>query len=425
MIVTIHPSQLNGKIHAPASKSYMQRACAAALLSKGTTIIKNSGISNDDKAALDIIQQLGASIEFIGDELYIKSNGVIPISNEINCGESGLSMRMFTPLAALCEKEITISGEGTLLNRPMNFFDEILPVLGVQVQSNHGKLPLIIQGPLLPRDIEIDGSLSSQFLTGLLMAFSAADAKGKTIKVKGLKSAPYINLTLEVMRQFGMKVPENRNNEEFHFQDSTTNNLNTITNYTVKGDWSGGAFLLVAGALAGSITVIGLNNHSLQADRKIIDALQLANAKTEINFKEIKVYPSELKAFEFDATDCPDLFPPLTALAAYCKGISKIKGVSRLEHKESNRALTLQQEFGKMGVKIKLAGDDMLIEGNGVVKGTVVHSQHDHRIAMACAVAALKAEGVMEIEESQAVNKSYPNFFLDLEKLGATVSLKK
>src|SRR4030095_12711397 len=174
MKVTIHPSQLKGIIQAPASKSSMQRACAAALLSKGTTIIHNPGHSNDDKAAMDIIQRLGAEIQVQRSELIVKSNGINPIASEINCGESGLSIRMFTPLVALSDKQITINGSGSLLTRPMDFFDEILPQLGVKINSNNGKLPMTIQGPLQPRNIEVDGSLSSQFLTGLLMAYDAS-----------------------------------------------------------------------------------------------------------------------------------------------------------------------------------------------------------------------------------------------------------
>ena len=423
MKVTIQPSQLKGIIQAPASKSSMQRACAAALLAKGKTIIQNPGHSNDDKAAIDIIQKLGAVTIGDNEELTVESKGVKPVASEINCGESGLSIRMFTPLVALSDKEITINGSGSLATRPMDFFDEILPQLGVRIKSNEGKLPLIIQGPLIPANIEVDGSLSSQFLTGLLLAFAASDAKDVSIKVNNLKSKPYIDLTLDVMKKFGFKLPENRNYEEFYFDKNTHESQLTTRDYTVEGDWSGGAFLLVAGAIAGPITVRGLDLASTQADKAIVDALMAANAGIAMDGKSIQLVPTDMNAFEFDATDCPDLFPPLVALASYCKGETHIKGVSRLTHKESNRSLTLQEEFGKMGVKIELEDDVMIIHGGNGLKGAKVHSRHDHRIAMACAVAALKAEGEMQIEESQAVKKSYPDFYNDLEKLGADVSL--
>ncbi|MDE3142948.1 MAG: 3-phosphoshikimate 1-carboxyvinyltransferase [Bacteroidota bacterium] len=434
MIVTIQPSTLSGNIYAPASKSSMQRACAAALVRKGISVIQNPGISNDDKAALSIIKEMGCEIKINNDELVIDSTNAIIHSqlktidsrlSTINCGESGLSIRMFTPIVALCKNKVTINGEGSLLKRPMDFFDEILPQLNVAINSNQGKLPLQITGPLQPKNIEIDGSLSSQFLTGLLMAYSASNTDAVSISVKDLKSKPYVDLTLKVMNDFGLNVPENNNYEEFVFRKSQISNLKSQINYTVEGDWSGAAFLLVAGAIAGNIIVKGLDVQSTQADKKIIEALQDCGCTLSISDTEINVANSPLgvRGFHLNATDCPDLFPPLVALASYCKGTTVIEGVSRLVHKESNRALTLQDEFAKMGVQIELQDDLMMIKGGDTVKGARVHSRHDHRIAMACAVAALKAEGETIIEEADAINKSYPNFYEHIKLLGASVSL--
>ncbi|MBC7587465.1 MAG: 3-phosphoshikimate 1-carboxyvinyltransferase [Chitinophagaceae bacterium] len=432
MKVTIQPSTLSGNIFAAASKSSMQRACAAALVRKGKSIIHNPGISNDDKAALDIIQKLGATIEFKDEVLIIKSKGVNPVSSSsedggINCGESGLSIRMFTPIVALSKQQTTINGTGSLLTRPMDFFDEILPQLSVGIKSNQGKLPLEIKGPLQANNIEIDGSLSSQFLTGLLMAFSASNADA-TIKVNNLKSKPYVDLTLEVMKQFGLNIPVNNNYESFEFNKTETTNTNSQIEYTVEGDWSGAAFLLVAGAIASNkgIVIKGLDVFSTQADKAILQALMDSGCTISVQPETIEIgLPSigvgGLKAFHFNATDCPDLFPPLVALASYCEGTTVIEGVSRLAHKESNRGLTLQEEFGKMGVEIILQDDLMLVKGGNGVKGANVHSRHDHRIAMACAVAALKADGETIIEEAEAINKSYPNFYEHLKKLGAIV----
>lgn len=399
----------------------MQRACAAALLSKGETTILNPGNSNDDKAAIEIIRALGAQVMKYDDKVIVNSSGLRPITDQINCGESGLSIRMFTPIIALSDKEITITGEGSLGTRPMDFFDKILPQLGAGIKSNDGKLPLVIQGPLKPAAIEVDGSLSSQFLTGLLMAYAAAGASDISIKVNNLKSRPYIDLTLEVIHHFGLGNIENRNYKEFIFHPVTEKKVSQ--EYTVEGDWSGGAFLLVAGAIAGPITVRGLDLTSTQADRAIVDALMAANAGIAMDAKGIQLHPVEMDAFYFDATDCPDLFPPLVALAAYCKGKSTIKGASRLIHKESNRALALQDEFDMMGVTIDIEDDLLIIHGGGEVKGADVHSHHDHRIAMACAVAALKATSEMVIDAAEAVNKSYPDFYQDLKKLGTDVSL--
>ncbi len=490
MQTTIQPSHLRGVRLAPASKSSMQRACAAAFLRVGETIIRHPGHSNDDKAALGVIQDLGAQVAGLPDgSLRVRSVGVaadgeraiagrspgsglgaargagdggsgdvevLDLPLEVNCGESGLGLRMFAPIFALSGRTIRVRGEGSLLKRPMDFFDEIFPQLGIRVVSNGGKLPLEIQGPLQPRTIEIDGSLSSQFLTGLLFAFAAVGAPGVSIRVRDLKSKPYIDLTLQVMRCFGWEV-ENRDYAEFLF--SVERKAGDPV-YTVEGDWSGGAFLLVAGAIAGPIRIQGLDEWSTQADKAILQALCDCGAVLEIGAEAILVGPpagaasvvggaslvgaasvvggasvvgaanvagslvQPLKAFTFDATDCPDLFPPLVALAAFCAGTTEILGVNRLAHKESDRGLTLQEEFGKMGVRIELQGDKMLVFGGRGVKGAVVHSRHDHRIAMACAVAALQAEGAVVIENAEAIDKSYPDFYSDLQALGASINIK-
>ncbi len=423
MKVIIKPSKISGTITAPASKSSMQRACAAALIRKGESLIHNPGISNDDLAAISIIKNLGATTEYSNEILIIKSNGIQPISNEINCGESGLSIRMFTPIAALSKHPIIINGEGSLLSRPMNFLDEIFPKLSVDILSNNGKLPLQITGPLQPNNILVDGSLSSQFLTGLLMSFAACEFKNDvTINVQDLKSKPYIDLTLAVMQSFGLNLPTNNNYESFTFHHSALfQNKNSTIHYTVEGDWSGAAFLLVAGAIAGNIIVTGLDVFSTQADKAILKALMDCGCHISIQSEQIEIGSSKLKPFHFDATDCPDLFPPLVALAAYCNGTTAIEGVNRLVHKESNRGLTLQKEFGKLGVEIILQDDLMLVKGGAEVTGEIVHSNYDHRVAMACAVAALGASGKTTIQGADAVNKSYPNFYQHLKAIGVSI----
>ncbi|MEO6329684.1 MAG: 3-phosphoshikimate 1-carboxyvinyltransferase [Ginsengibacter sp.] len=418
MIVTINPSIISGNVYAPASKSSMQRACAAALLSGGETVIDNPGKSNDDLAAIEVIKNLGAKVSaYQNDKLLIKGSDFTNISKEINCGESGLGLRMFAPIAAISSNEILLNGSGSLLQRPMDFFDEIFPQLGITVQSNKGKLPIKMKGPLQPEDIIIDCSLSSQFLTGLLMAYAKACTAPVSIKVKNLKSKPYVDLTLNILKHFGWSV-QNDAYEKFSFLP-TANSQRTTINYTVEGDWSGASFLLVASAIAGTINVEGLDLQSAQADKAILEALKLAGAQILFKENKISVGARELKGFDFDATNCPDLFPPLVSLAAYCKGATHIAGVSRLAHKESDRGLTLQSEFKKMGVTILLRGDLMTIESNGHPTGAVVHSNHDHRIAMACAVAGLQAQGHTTIHEAEAINKSYPDFYDHLKRLNA------
>ena len=421
MIATIYPSLIQGSIRSPRSKSDMQRACAAALLREGITTIVDPGRSNDDLAALDVIAKLGAIVQDCGDKIIVTSNGVHPHQNEINCGESGLGIRMFTPIAALSSAALTIIGKGSLVNRPMDFFDEIFPQLGIAVSTQSGKLPLHVKGPLIPKNIVVDGSLSSQFLTGLLMAYSASNAKDVTIEVSDLKSKPYIDLTLRVLHDFGMKVPVVQQHEFFIFSPEDHVQAKGEFSYEVEGDWSGAAFLFVAGAINNPIVIDGMRSDSVQADMKILEAIKDAGALLSQEGNRYKVAPASLHAFEFDATECPDLFPPLVALAAYCKGVTKIKGVNRLTYKESNRGLTLQDVFGKMGIQVELEGDMMLVHGGVQPKGANVHSHHDHRIAMAAAIAALGADGPVEIADAEAIDKSYPAFYTALKLLGVRI----
>ena len=425
MQVKIFPSVISGELSAPASKSSMQRACAAALLHTGITEIKNPGTSNDDKTALNIIAQLGAVITLKEEILCIKSYGFPKGFNAtdkiIHCGESGLSVRMFTPIAALCEQKIILKGEGSLAARPMDFFDKILPKFGVQIKSDKGKLPLEIEGSLEPMDITVDGSLSSQFLTGLLFAFGASVKNTVTLTVNNLKSKPYIDLTLDVMKHFGYNII-NQNFQQFIISKKNQD-VDTVIHYTVEGDWSSASFLLVAGAITGTVKVSGLDENSSQADKAIIDVLRDCGAEVSISTDFVQVSKVSLKPFTFDATDCPDLFPPLVALAAYCKGDSVIKGIHRLAAKESNRAETLQEVFGLMGIDILLQNDEMIIKGGYPLREAEISSHNDHRIAMAGAVAAIGATGCITITHAEAINKSYPGFFEDVKKIGTGLEI--
>ena len=425
MKAIVSPSLIQGTIQVPASKSAMQRACAAALISKGKTVLHNPGRSADDLAALGIITQLGATTIEVNENIEIESNGVNPIVDTINCGESGLSARMFTSIAATSSQPLVVTGTGSLLKRPFDFFETTYPKLQVSIETNHGLLPLKIQGPLQPAHIEIDGQLSSQFLTGLLFAYAAAGAKGVSINVRNLKSRPYVDLSILMLASFGLNTPLLHDHRLFHFNNQSQEPKNDPFHYTVEADWSSASFLLVAGAIAGEIRLEGLDNFSVQGDKMVLQALMQTGASLSIEPENITVRQGKLKPFHFNATDCPDLFPPLVALAAYCHGTSVIEGVNRLYHKESNRALTLQQEFRKMGVIVDLQDDLMIIKGGGGVKAAEVDAHHDHRIAMACAVAALKADGEMEIEGAEAVNKSYPQFWDHLRQVKAGVTLSK
>ncbi len=242
-----------------------------------------------------------------------------------------------------------------------------------------------------------------------------------SIKVNNLTSKPYIDLTLGILSHFGFNV-KNDNYEVFHILPRIFKNGHSIR-YTVEGDWSNVAFLLVAGAISGDVTVMGALPNSFQGDKKIIEALEDCGASIHLSDKEITVKKNNLRAFDFDATHCPDLFPPLVALASYCKGTTTIKGVYRLLHKESDRAKTLRDEFAKMNVDIELNDDLMIIKGSAQVKGAKVSSHNDHRIAMACTIAALGAKGNTIIHDAEAVKKSYPGFFDDMKMLKASLQV--
>ncbi|MEI8225060.1 MAG: 3-phosphoshikimate 1-carboxyvinyltransferase [Bacteroidota bacterium] len=410
----VEPSGIKGQIKAPASKSMTQRSIAAALLANGQSIIHNPSYCDDSLAAMSIAVGLGARVEPKADELKINGSGVLK-EPKLNCGESGLAIRMFSPIAALYPAEITMVGANSLKKRPMFMIEEALNQLGVKCTSSDGFLPLTIQGPIVGGYCEIDGSVSSQLLTGLLMALPLA-ARDSEIKVNNLKSKPYIDMTIQILKSFGITV----HNTGYTLFQIPGNQKYIPHNYTVEADWSGGAFLLVAGAVNGQITVQGLRTDSMQSDMAIINALGKAGAQMKISENQIEISKSDLKAFEFDATESPDLFPPLVALASYCDGVSTIKGVSRLIYKESDRATALKEEFGKMNVRIEIKDDLMFVTG-GRPQGAHVESHDDHRIAMAVAVASLGATGRVYIRDSQCVAKSYPGFFDDLRHLGALV----
>jgi len=411
---SVEPSFVSGQVKAPPSKSMTQRAIAAAMLADGRSQINNPSYCDDSLAAMSIAVSLGARVDPEPEKMTITGAGEVK-ERKLNCGESGLAIRMFSPVAALFDEEITMTGAGSLKNRPMGMIGDALNQLGARCTSTDGFLPLTIRGPLKGGNCEIDGSVSSQLLTGLLMSLPLAE-DDSGIKVNNLRSRPYIDMTISILKDFGISI-SNENYKHFTVKGQQKYVPGT---YTVESDWSGGSFLLVAGAINGNLKVSGLRTDSYQSDMAILKALQQAGAAMKISDGIIEVTKSKLTAFELDATESPDLFPPLVALASYCSGVSKIKGTSRLQYKESNRAETLSEEFGKMNVKVEQKDDYLFVTG-GTVSGARVNSYGDHRIAMAVAVAALGATGTVFIRDSHCVGKSYPGFFNDLRNLGAIV----
>ncbi|HLN21356.1 MAG TPA: 3-phosphoshikimate 1-carboxyvinyltransferase [Bacteroidales bacterium] len=408
------PSEIRGSVRAPSSKSMTQRAVAAALLSNGKSIIRNPSYCDDALAAMSVAAGLGAKVEPQPGEVHITGSSVLKES-KLNCGESGLAIRMFSPIAALYTVDITLSGSATLRKRPMSMICDALTQLHAQCKTTEGYLPITIKGPLKGGKCEIDGSVSSQLLTGLLMALPLA-SKDSEISVKNLKSRPYVDMTIGILGEFGINVK----NSDYEVFTIPGNQKYKAADYEVEGDWSGGAFLLVAGAIRGNLSISGLDLNSLQSDKLILRALENAGADMSVKKDIIEIKSSELRAFDFDATHCPDLFPPLAVLAAYCNGTSHITGVSRLIHKESNRAETIRNEFGKLNVRIEIKDDIMSITG-GKPEGGKVESHEDHRIAMAMQVLSLGASGRIYLRDSQCIGKSYPDFYKDMKSLGALI----
>ena len=411
MDTSVPRGQIAGVATPPCSKSYAQRALAAALLAKGESILRNVDFCDDTLSAIRTIETLGGKVERIDDRTVKVRGGLAPKSNTLNVGESGLATRMFTPIASLCNMPITIQGEGTLLYRPMTMMIEPLRQLGVEVRDGGGRLPIEVCGPISGGEIEVDGSVSSQFLTGLLMALPLAE-EDTTIMVDNAVSKPYLDMTIDMASKFGVNIQHN-DYKEFYIEGGQHYEA---TDLVIEGDWSAAAMLLVAGAIAGEITLTNISMLSKQADVAVCDALVRAGALVESEPDAITVSHRDLVAFEFDATQCPDLFPALAALAAAAEGESVIYGTHRLEHKESNRAETIAREYKKLGIEVRLEGDAMYIKG-GEIHSAECESHHDHRIAMSLAVSALRSDGEITIRNSECVAKSYPDFFAVLESL--------
>jgi 3-phosphoshikimate 1-carboxyvinyltransferase len=390
-----------------------QRVCAAALLHKGKTIIKNFGSSKDEIAAIKIIQQLGARVQVEATEMLVESNGTIQGNVTIDCEESGLAARLFSPIAAIAKSPIRIAAKGSLLNRPMFLFEEILTQLNVELSKFKGHLPFDVCGPLKAQNILIDGSLGSQFISGLLFAFASTAKEEVSIDVNNLVSKPYIDLTLEVLEHFGKKIKHGKY-QTFTIDPSVFIEKGTVE-VNIEGDWSSAAFWIAAATINGSVSLKGLNKESNQADKLIVKIVEEIGAKIEWKNEVLEVRSSDVNAFESDLTDAPDLFPILAVLAAACKGKSKLIGVHRLIYKESNRAEHIAQLLNQLRVSFFIDGNALMIDGANSFPSILYHCPNDHRMAMAAALASTYSEGKIEIRNAECVEKSYPKFWMDLE----------
>ena len=436
----------------PVSKSFAQRAIIAAALADGTSHLRGYTPCGDNEAALQVARNLGAEVNVNGNEVTI--NGIsaqlgglnLP---ELHVGESGLLTRMLIPvMAQLSPDPVSFTGEKTLLGRPLTGAKEIMDafeadVIPSEVEESPSivRVPLTVKGPLKAGRAEISGKHGSQLISGLLMALPFAE-KNSSLIVHEPKSIPYMFITLEVLKKFGIKIGNDMlGGPDFLASDGDWS-LCTEMVFKVKGgqkykaadidlegDWSAAANLLVAGAIFGKAELQGLDTTSLQADLSIMDILMDAGAslsQLDGDRGNITVQRAPLKAFRVDASNCPDLFPVISVLAAFCQGTSRLAGVGRLANKESDRAKAILEMLTQMGVRACVEGDEMVIEGhslaqrlldNCLLKGGRYTSHHDHRMVMALKVASLGADSPISIDDEQCVAKSFPQFHEIFDKL--------
>lgn len=411
---TVSLGSANGTITPPSSKSYAQRAIALALLAEGRTTLRNIEFCKDTRSAISCIEALGAKVSYLDESTIAIDGGLHPVTDTLMVGESGLATRLFTPIASLNSTPICIKGEGTLLHRPMMMMIEPLRRLGVEVRDGGGHLPIEVKGPIHGGNIEVDGSFSSQFITGLLLALPLAK-EDTTLHVRSAVSTPYIDMTIDTAKRFGVEIMHHEGDySEFYIEGGQKY---TPADLAIEGDWSGASTMLVAGAISGRVTVKNLSTLSKQADTAICRALERAGAGIIIGGDSITVTKRRLRSFTFDATNSPDLFPALAALAAAAHGQSTIIGTQRLLHKESDRAETIRQEYEKLGIEVDISEENVMKIRGGEIHPATVFSHNDHRIAMSLAVSALRCKGDVTIENAECVEKSYPTFFEDLESI--------
>jgi len=421
---TVIPGNYAGTIHIPPSKSDSQRVLLIASLVEGTSIIRNIGKSQDELAMIEIIRQLGAIVvQKDATTLFITGTANPQFPKTLNCQESGLSLRMLMSLVAIQAKTVQLTGCGSLMKRDFSCAEKIFRQMGVQIQTHNNHLPIVVSGQLRAGIYEIDGSESSQYISGLLIAFSQIN--GQTIlKVHNCVSVPYIQMTVACLTQFGGKISATiANNQNIEFIIEGKQRLVPI-DYSIEGDWSSASYWLVASALGLDISVAGLNMRSLQADRMLYTALEQSGWMSKFNgdallFYRGDVYWSSPKRLFFDATHCPDLFPILVVLSIFNSHGGTIRGVHRLANKESNRAQSLIEEFPKLGVSIWVdhQNDTLCVESCQHIRSTKVSSNNDHRIAMCLAITSLVSGTSLTIESPEVVAKSYPSFWSDLEAL--------
>lgn len=411
MKVLIRPSILTGNIIAPPSKSYSHRAIILASLARGKSVIRDFLLSDDIKTTIKACILLGTVIKWNGNAIEVEgTGGNFPVKNSlisIDCSQSGTTMRLMTAVAALSNTKVTLTGEKRLLKRPIGELVKVLKILGKDIiAKDNNQLPPVttLGGVFEGGKVTLLGSISSQFISALLL-IAPFGIKDTVLFVKNLKSEPYVDITMDLMKTFGVNVEKKGNT--FHVKCGQTYNA---INYEVEGDFSSASYFFAANAVTGSnISVNNLNNQSVQGDRYIIEIIKQMKEKC-------------LNTFEIDMGNYPDIVPTIAIVAAAMKGLTMISNIDHLRTKESDRIKSIEDGLQRMGIKTKSKKECLTIVG-GTLHGAEIDTYNDHRIAMSFAVAGLCAKGNTVINDAQVVNKSYPDFWNDLKKLGADIKI--
>ncbi len=418
MNVTIKPNKLSGTIQIPPSKSLSHRAIIAAALAEGESVISNVLYSKDILATIDAMRACGAKINEYSDHLVIHGSKVKRVQSVINANESGSTIRFMIPIALVSDEEIEFRGENHLVKRPLDTFLEIFDSLGIKYTKGEDYLPLKVYSGLKCGTFKVRGDISSQFITGLLYALPLLDGDSKIVITTNLESKGYIDLTLDMLKKFGIEI-ENKEYKEFIIKG---NQSYKPYNYTIEGDFSQSAFFLVADALGADIKLFCMNMDSHQGDKKILTDMEDFGSNIIFENDVLSLENKALHGATIDFSQSPDLGPALTVLAALAEGESVFINAGRLRIKECDRITAMRIELEKMGAKIIEHKDGMTIYGVKELHGAIIDSHNDHRVAMAIAMASLKTKGDIKILNAGCVSKSFPNFFSVFESLGGIVS---
>jgi len=415
MRVTVREGSLKGKVSVPSSKSYTHRGLICAALAEGRSRILSPLNSDDTDATAEILGKLGVEITRDGTTWEVAGGKLWEPVEALNCRESGTTLRIATALCTLVEGRCTLTGEPSLMRRPMGPLIDGLNQLGASCTVSEDSSQIVVDGGALKGGIaEIRGDVSSQFVSAILL-IAPRTQEGATLKLTTpLESRPYVRMTMEAQRAFGVEVQAAEGMEEFRVESQRYR----PAEYGVEGDWSSAAYLIAGGALTGTVELHGLRTKSSQADAAMVDALRMMGADISTRDGSIAVGSDRLRGIIFDVSDCPDLFPILSALCAAAEGDSVIKGIRRLRLKESDRVAAMAEGLERMGVETSEDENRFIIKGSNP-KGGTVDPHGDHRIAMAFGVLGLAAEGETTILDGECVSKSFPGFWGALEDLGA------